>query len=86
MTNIKDELRDIIAEVIEEDDFQDQDDFVTNLGVDSMMALEIIAQIEQNYHITVDEEYVPRIRSLNEVHQLVLEILEAQKKEEASNV
>ncbi|HDR4862754.1 acyl carrier protein [Bacillus sp. FSL K6-0273] len=86
MKNLKEELRTIIAEVIEEEDFQDTDDFVMNLGVDSMMALEIIAQIEQNYQITVNEEYLTRIRSLDAVHELVVQLLESQAKEGATNV
>ncbi|KWU54899.1 acyl carrier protein [Bacillus wiedmannii] len=86
MKNLKEELRTIIAEVIEEEDFQDTDDFVMNLGVDSMMALEIIAQIEQNYQITVNEEYLTRIRSLDAVHELVVQLLESQAKEGAANV
>ncbi|MDA2383286.1 acyl carrier protein [Bacillus cereus] len=86
MKNLKEELRTIIAEVIEEEDFQDTDDFVMNLGVDSMMALEIIAQIEQNYQITVNEEYLTRIRSLDAVHDLVVQLLESQAKEGATNV
>ncbi|MGF9769504.1 acyl carrier protein [Bacillus albus] len=86
MKNLKEELRTIIAEVIEEEDFQDTDDFVMNLGVDSMMALEIIAQIEQNYQITVNEEYLTRIRSLDAVHELVVQLLESQTKEGATNV
>ncbi|MBD1379493.1 acyl carrier protein [Metabacillus arenae] len=86
MTNLKEELRNIIADVIEDEEFADTDDFVMNLGVDSMMALEIIAQIEQNYNITVSEEYVTRIRSLNEVHELVVELLESKgAKEEQVN-
>ncbi|HDR5269595.1 acyl carrier protein [Bacillus thuringiensis] len=86
MKNLKEELRTIITEVIEEEDFQDTDDFVMNLGVDSMMALEIIAQIEQNYQITVNEEYLTRIRSLDAVHELVVQLLESQAKEGATNV
>ncbi|MGY4689627.1 acyl carrier protein [Salibacterium sp. K-3] len=83
MTNLKEELREMIAEIIEEDDFQDSDDFIGNLGVDSMMALEIIAQIEQSYNITVKEEFIPRIKSLNDVYELVVELLKV--KEETTH-
>ncbi|MDQ0272999.1 acyl carrier protein [Cytobacillus purgationiresistens] len=86
MENLKEELRNIIAEVIEEEDFADNDDFVMNLGVDSMMALEIIAQIEQNYNLTVDEEYITRIRSLNEVYDLVIELKDLKVEDQPANV
>ncbi|HLJ35654.1 MAG TPA: acyl carrier protein, partial [Ktedonobacteraceae bacterium] len=50
------ELKTLVAEIIELDEFNDDDDFVTQLGVDSMLALEIVARIEKRYRIRLPEE------------------------------
>lgn len=45
---LKQELKELVSEVIEIDDFKEDDNFVEDLGVDSMMALEIVVRIEKN--------------------------------------
>ena len=70
------ELKALVAEIIEIDDFNDDDNFVTELGVDSMLALEIVARIERRYRIRVPEEYFARMTSLNEVVNMVAEIMQ----------
>lgn len=74
MEALKTELKNIIMEVIEAD-LQDTDDFIKNLGVDSMMALEIIAEIEHQYNISIPDDEMTRIRSLNQVYELVVELM-----------
>jgi acyl carrier protein len=86
MENLKEELKGIIAEVIEEEDFNETDDFIKDLGVDSMMALEIIAQVEKKYRVTIKEEEMTRISSLEQVYELVVQLLAEQGKGEATNV
>lgn len=71
----KGELKELIVEIIEEDDLQDTDHFINDLGVDSMMAIEIVAQIEKKYKITIPEEHLPKVTSLNDVYELVLNIM-----------
>jgi len=44
--------------------------FVEDLGMDSMMALEILAAIEKTYNIEIPEEQLPKMTSLNEVIKL----------------
>lgn len=70
------ELKALIAEIIEIDDFNDDDNFVTELGVDSMLALEIVARIEKRYRIRIPEESFSRLTSLNEVVNMVAEIMQ----------
>ena len=49
-----DELRQIIAEVTEVEDIP-EDTLFADLGIDSMMAIEIVADVEKNYEITIEE-------------------------------
>ena len=70
------ELKTLVAEIIELDDFNDDDDFVTQLGVDSMLALEIVARIEKRYRIRLPEESFAQMKTLNAVVGLVADILQ----------
>ncbi|TES55753.1 acyl carrier protein [Halalkalibacterium halodurans] len=77
MKILKEDLKELIVEIIEEEDLQDTDHFVDDLGVDSMMAIEIVAQIEKKYKITISEEYLPKVTSLNDVYEVVTNIVES---------
>jgi len=70
------ELKTLVAEIIELDEFNDDDDFVTQLGVDSMLALEIVARIEKRYRIRLPEESFAQMKTLNAVVGLVAGILQ----------
>ncbi|MDQ2905635.1 MAG: acyl carrier protein [Ktedonobacteraceae bacterium] len=70
------ELKVLIAEIIEVDDFNDDDNFVSQLDVDSMLALEIVARIERRYHIRIPEECFAQLLTLNAVVQIVEEIMQ----------
>ncbi len=61
------EVKELIAEVIEVDDFDDNSNFVNELGVDSVMALEMVARLEKRYRIRIPEERFAQMTSLNEV-------------------
>ncbi|HZI49862.1 MAG TPA: acyl carrier protein [Pyrinomonadaceae bacterium] len=63
----RNELRKMIAELIEVDDFSDDEHFVRDLGVDSMMALEIVSRIEKRYGIRISEESLRQIATFNDV-------------------
>lgn len=71
------ELKTLIADVVEIDDFNDDDDFFTKLEVDSMMALEIMARTEQRYHIRIPETYFTKMRTLNDLIGIVTTIMQA---------
>ena len=68
MENLDEEIRAIIAEVLEKDPSSITPDarFFEDLGVDSMMALEIMAAIEKKYKITIPEEKLPLMSNLKE--------------------
>jgi len=71
---LQSELKAIIAKIIEIDDFNDDDNFATELGVDSMLALEIVARIEKRYRIRIPEEQFAQLQTLSETTRIVAEI------------
>ena len=69
-----DELRQIIAEVTEVEDIPEDTPFA-DLGIDSMMAIEIIADIEKDYEITIGEDELSELTNLKAVYEKVKEKL-----------
>jgi len=67
---LKDELRQIIAEVTEVEEIPEDTPFA-DLGIDSMMAIEIVADVEKNYEITIAEEELPDLVNLKAVYDKV---------------
>lgn len=65
--NLEKEIRSIVAEILETDEEKITPDakFVEDLGMDSMMALEILASAEKKYKIKIPEEYLTKVTSLN---------------------
>ncbi|MCI2768007.1 MAG: acyl carrier protein [Citrobacter sp.] len=76
---LKQELKELVSEIIEIDDFKEDDNFVEDLGVDSMMALEIVVRIEKKYQISIPEEELPNIQSLNQVYEIVSNLINKNK-------
>jgi acyl carrier protein len=74
--DLKEKLRAIIAEVSEVDEIPDAVPF-KDLGIDSMMAIEIVAEIERTYKLSVPESELKRITNLDSVYELVKEKLAA---------
>jgi acyl carrier protein len=76
--NVENDIRSLIAEILETEPDQILGDasFVKDLGMDSMMALEILAGIEKKYKIVIPEETLPKFTDLNTTIKLVKEILE----------
>ena len=69
-SELREKLRAIVAEVAEIDEVPDDASF-KDLGIDSMMAIEIIAEIERTYKIKVPENELEQVRDLNSVVGLV---------------
>ncbi|MDP3697938.1 MAG: acyl carrier protein [Candidatus Taylorbacteria bacterium] len=74
---LEEELKNIIAEIIETEPekITPEASFVEDLGMDSMMALEILASIEKKYKIKIPEENLSKIINLKQANQLVSEFL-----------
>ena len=71
---LKDELRQIIVEVTEVEEIPEDTPFA-DLGIDSMMAIEIVADVEKNYDITIAEEELADLTNLKAVYDKVQEKL-----------
>jgi acyl carrier protein len=71
---LKDELRQIITEITEVEDIPEDTPFA-DLGIDSMMAIEIVADVEKSYDITISEEELAELTNLRTVYQKVREKL-----------
>ena len=74
---LEQEIRAIIAEVteIEPDKITLEASFVDDLGMDSMMALEILAAIEKKYKVQIPENKLMRLKNLQETIVLAKEYL-----------
>ena len=75
----KEEVKKLVSEIAEisEEEVRDDARFAEDLGVDSMMALEIVASIEKKYKVVVPEEKIPTIRSPQSVYKLLEELVAA---------
>jgi acyl carrier protein len=75
--NIESDIRNLVAEVLETDPdkLRGDEKFVKELGMDSMMALEILAGIEKKYRIVIPEDALPKFTDLNATISLVKEIM-----------
>ena len=67
---LKDELRKIITEVTEVEEIPEDTPFA-DLGIDSMMAIEIVADVEKDYDITIEEDELADLTNLDAVYQKV---------------
>ena len=72
----KKEIKKMISDIAEipEEEIKESASFAEDLGIDSMMALEIVASIEKKYKVVIPEEKIPTIRSLENVYQLLEEL------------
>jgi acyl carrier protein len=68
-TELKEKLRAIVAEVSEVDQIPDDTSF-TDLGIDSMMAIEIVAEVERQYKVSVPEEELKSLSNFQSVYDL----------------
>ena len=67
---LKDELRQIITEVTEVEEIPEDTPFA-DLGIDSMMAIEIVADVEKSYDVTISEEELSELTNLKAVYDKV---------------
>jgi acyl carrier protein len=74
---VKKEVKEIVSQIAEipEEQLKEDARFVEDLGIDSMMALEVVASIEKKYKVVIPEEEIPVIRSLQNVYDLLEKLL-----------
>jgi len=70
MQNMKEELRALIAEIAEKDEIPDDVSF-KDLGIDSMMGVEIVAAIERKYQVKIEDAELALVTTLNASMALV---------------
>ncbi|KAK1179535.1 acyl carrier protein [Streptomyces sp. NBS 14/10] len=72
------ELRVFVADVldVEEEEVTDDADFVKELGVDSLMALEVMVVLEKKYSVKLQEQEMKEITCLRKVYDLLASKLE----------
>ena len=75
--NVENDIRELVAEILETEteDIKSDAHFVKDLGMDSMMALEILAGIEKKYRIVIPEEALLKFTDLNSTVKIVSKIL-----------
>ena len=80
--NVEKDMRALVAEILETEPDQINPDakFVKDLGMDSMMALEILAGIEKKYRIVIPEDMLSKFTDLSTTVKLVSELLVKNKK------
>lgn len=67
------ELRSLIAEVLERDpeEIADEADFRETYEADSMRAVEILSRIEKKYKIEIPQHELPKMANLTAVYRIV---------------
>ena len=82
--SLKEELRSLIAEIAEIDTIPDDTHF-KELGIDSMMGVEIVAAIERQYQIKIPDNELQQVTTLNNSLALVLSKLPQEKRVAAAS-
>jgi len=85
MQDLENEIRGLIAQIIEKDPVEvtPEAKFFEDLGVDSMMALEIMAAIEKKYKISIPEEKLAQLRTLKDTIAVAQEFMAGKIQENA---
>jgi acyl carrier protein len=69
--DLREELRALVAEIAEKDEIPDGATF-KDLGIDSMMGVEIVAAIERQYQIKIDDDEIAEFKDLEAAYALVV--------------
>ena len=75
--NVEQDIRELVAEILESEPQEIGIDahFVKDLGMDSMMALELLAAVEKKYRIVIPEDALPKFTDLRATVTIVEGIL-----------
>jgi acyl carrier protein len=78
MSNLKlrEDLRSLVAEIAEKDEIPDGATF-KELGIDSMMGVEIVAAVERQYQIKIEDDEIAGFKDLDGAYALVVKKLQA---------
>lgn len=75
--NVEQDIRELVAEILESEPQEIGIDahFVKDLGMDSMMALELLAAVEKKYRVVIPEDALPKFTDLRTTVTIVEGIL-----------
>jgi acyl carrier protein len=76
--NLREELRVLVAEISEKDEIPEGSTF-KELGIDSMMGVEIVAAIERQYQIKIEDDEIAGFTDLDSAYALVVKKLDAKR-------
>ncbi|HEY4016952.1 MAG TPA: acyl carrier protein [Polyangiaceae bacterium] len=76
--NLREELRALVAEISEKDEIPEGSSF-KELGIDSMMGVEIVAAIERQYQIKIEDDEIAGFTDLDSAYALVVKKLDAKR-------
>jgi acyl carrier protein len=74
--DLREQLRALVAEIAEKDEIPDGATF-KDLGIDSMMGVEIVAAVERQYQIKIEDNELDRFQDIDGAYTLVVKKLEA---------
>jgi acyl carrier protein len=72
--SLKEQLRALVVEIAEKDEIPDGASF-KDLGIDSMMAVEIVAAVERQYRIKIADHELAGFKDLDGAYALVAQKL-----------
>lgn len=77
MQNLEKEIKSLVSEIaeVEPEKIAPESKFVEDLGMDSMMALEILASLEKKYKIKIPEENLMKLTNLKQTLELVKDLI-----------
>ncbi len=73
---LREDLRALVAEIAEKDEIPDGATF-KDLGIDSMMGVEIVAAVERQYQIKIEDDELSGFKDLDGAYALVVKKLQA---------
>jgi acyl carrier protein len=75
----KDRIKETVCTILEleTDEVTDSSLFKDDHGADSLLAIEILAQLERNFKITIDQSELDRLVNLDGVYTVVAEAMAA---------
>ncbi len=76
---IREEVREKVAELteLETSEVSDNALFIDELGIDSLMAIELMVALDKAYKIDISEEEFREIRNVNETVEVITRHLDA---------
>jgi acyl carrier protein len=76
---VREEVRNRVAELTETDpsEVTDEADFMEDLGVDSLMAIELMVALDKEYKIDIPEEEFRQIKNVNQAVEVVMRHVKA---------